>query len=255
MSGYCSCGTPVLLPPGVHLCPECFRALVTAVGQLRAVWRDILLTMARQGTRARQEGHTPASEAPLPLDPAAAEVYGRACSWLHRAGLTEPAHGRWAFLAGAQVASMPDAMDRFRELSIILVDAHRIVDLPPSRCYLGICSAPIDNRGNLCQTDIYGRMDRATAKCRVCGAKHYAADRRATMLASAEDQCLTGQDLARAITWMDGTTVSPERIRQWASRGKLTARGRAVTGQPLYRVGDALDILRAQLARKVPSAP
>lgn len=248
MSGFCACGTGPLLPPGVHLCPDCTRALSEALTKLRSLWRDVLLTMARQGARAHSEGRTKASEAPLPLDPAAADVYARSCAWIQRAGLTEPGPGRWAVLAAAQVRGMPDAMDRLRALSIILVDAHRVVDLPPGRCYLGICSAPLDS-GGFCQTDIYGRLDRATAKCRVCGARHFASDRRATMLASAEEQWITGPDLARAITWMDGTTVSPERIRQWAARGKLTARGRTVTGQPLYRVGDALDILRSQLAR------
>lgn len=124
-----------------------------------------------------------------------------------------------------------------------------LVNRPADRWFAGICSAPTDE--GECQVELYATPGRSTIACRGCETVHDVAQRRAHLLAAAEEYELTVPELARAITTLaddyDGTPGTlAKRIHKWGDRNRITpVRHDLVDGRkrPLYRIRDVLDLL------------
>lgn len=127
----------------------------------------------------------------------------------------------------------------------------KLVDRAPDRWYAGPCSTPLrDDDGNLviargeqayCDADLYARPDSRLVVCTACGARHHVDERRAQLLAMARDRLDRPVVISRALTSL-GMPCTPERIRQWATRGRLLHHGTDGAAK-LYRLGDVMDLL------------
>ncbi len=150
-----------------------------------------------------------------------------------------------------------EAVTRFE---VLRADALRVVDRPPDLVYLGICSHPAKEgkpfevrrhgrvvRYNECPEDIYADADATVIDCPRCKTTHSVEHRRDVLLVALNDQLAAAADIARGLPAL-GLAVTAERIRQWKARGRLVDRG--PDGRPLYRVGDVIDLVLAERARK-----
>lgn len=132
---------------------------------------------------------------------------------------------------------------------------HRLrsfVDVPASRWYAGPCTAGQDDLkwAALCGADLYAVLDRPEVTCRECGFTYAIAERRAWLLAAAEDRWETATVIARAVAvlgdYEHAEAKLAGRIRQWSARKRLVVRDSVpVNGRlrPRYRLGDVLDLV------------
>lgn len=155
-----------------------------------------------------------------------------------------------AYLAGpgAQtLAGHPDGP----QAALAIIDAVRraraVVDRPPDRVYAGPCGARyLTLEGTaVCDAELYGRPGAPDVDCRRCGARHPLEARREAMLARVADLQLPAVDLARTLTALTGVALTAATVRKWKERELVDPAGVNVKGQPLYRVGDVLDRMRA----------
>lgn len=137
----------------------------------------------------------------------------------------------------------PGLLDSVTELT---ETARRTIDLCPDLWFAGVCGAPVAD--GLCGERLYAEMTAGKVDCTSCGAAHDVGERRADLLAAADDQLETATHLARALTRL-GEPVTPERIRKWRERGRLTEHGVDMDGHPTYRVGDVIDLLEQDRER------
>ena len=129
----------------------------------------------------------------------------------------------------------PDLAD---ELGHVSQQLRFLVDRPADRWYAGPCDQ--------CERDLYARTGAAEVMCEECDLAYDVVKRRQWLLEQAEDRLVNATTLARAVSWLGTEPLTAERVRKWAQRGRLIAKGHEVKAGrtlPLYRIGDALDML------------
>lgn len=169
-------------------------------------------------------------------------------AWAHAldaSGMTWAPYERpsTAYAAGArylhaylsEVLRMPELPQLVGEFVALAHACERAIDRPGERVYVGPC----DEDGR----DLYAYPDQDTVKCR-CGKTFDVWSRRLEMLEAAEERLLPAVDVSRALTTL-GVEVTPERIRQWQTRGKLHPVPGPWGGRAMYRVGDVRALLSA----------
>jgi hypothetical protein len=147
-----------------------------------------------------------------------------------------------------------------RDLVRLVARGRTTVDRRPGRWYAGPCATPLrDEAGDLvivdgeqayCDGELYARPEAPVVRCPTCDTGHRVEFRRAELLRLAEDRLETATTLSRALTGLLDTDVRPDRIRQWKRRSRLVSRGHDDNGDPVYRLGDVLDLLKADAARR-----
>ncbi|GAA4358468.1 hypothetical protein GCM10023145_31170 [Angustibacter luteus] len=204
-----------------------------------------------------------AREADLPFDPrirselrrltAAVDAIVRLLAWPGASWSASHPLGYRATWAAAHVrelrARVDDASLHWYGALLLSQDKlEQLVDRPADQAYIGQCNAD-------CGQDLYCSIDLTDPQhpkllepliaCPRCGRIWDTNDRRERLLAAAEDVEASATDLARALTRMQ-EPVTPERIRQWAVRDKITPRGADARGRPTYRLGDVRAILNGK---------
>lgn len=144
----------------------------------------------------------------------------------------------------------PELLDELLDLERQL---RRFVDHPPELTYVGPCTAGLSGLAGawICGADLYASAGKAEVTCRQCNASYQADARRAWLLGQAEDEWHTAPDIAHALVTFSDDVSGDERrlanrIRQWAKRGRLSARDKVwAHGQeaPRYRLGDVLSLV------------
>jgi hypothetical protein len=122
--------------------------------------------------------------------------------------------------------------------------ATRAVDLPPTTAglqYAGPCGAVFPN-DVVCSHQLWARPREENIVCARCGTEWNVPDRRDGALEAAEEILATADSISRALT-AQGMSVTAQMIYHWKHRGKLKAAGTNKANQPVYRVGDVLDII------------
>lgn len=266
-----ACRAPVAT--GHTLCPAHVEDLGAILGRLSTILDDLDVTISRQNRMAVTHTRVKSDERPLPFAVEAsnrhhdltisigrwAEAFGvvQYGAGLARSGAPR-AQARYLVVMLPAIVRHPDAGAMLRDFERLVERAQREIDRPPDLLYVGICSA------NGCTHDIYTDPAQATATCAVCGARHDVAERRAIMLSHVEDVLATAAEIARAVATYgaDGDFLTVTRIRQWKRRGRIVPRGVDKRGDPKYRVGDVLDLVRhagrrrpLQKAAKTPDQP
>lgn len=258
MSNTCPCNRPT--GPDAYLCRHCTQQLRADIRHAPAWADDLKLVTARLVRYTDPNGGHHNGPAPLPFDPRAhapAKALQAAIRALARLA-DAPSHVTdarlgivcaWLLAEPTPIARLrahPDAPNARNALVRALADAKATSDRPPEQWYAGKCPKPD------CGRDLYARMGEPTVTCR-CGTRWDVAARRTDLLAAVRNQLAPGPDIARALTTM-GNPVTPDRLRKWKHRGRLTVRqttGGPGTGKPQthwFRVGDVLDLLAADEA-------
>lgn len=88
-----------------------------------------------------------------------------------------------------------------------------------------------------CGAQLYGQPDAKTIRCRACGAKYDAEERKATMRAKLPNSLGTLAEVAGALTKLD-EPVTVDALSSAVRRGLIPDRGQNAQGHRLVRVGD-----------------
>lgn len=216
-------------------------------------------------------GNRRPDESPLPFDQAASRVRRQLLRalvrWGHAFDEVDP-FGYPARLGYARVppsvTHLVEHLRRHREFIAVSVlgaqavddirqaynHALRVVDRPPDLVYLGICSMDIqvDGQPAECDADLYAEWGNDHARCRKCKHQHDVKNRQAVLRVAVKDQLATASDIARGLSGMD-IAVTAERIRQWKHRGRLVPHGSTLKDDPLYLVGDVIDLVLGERER------
>lgn len=141
------------------------------------------------------------------------------------------------FLAGQVewLAHRPEAEVAFDELHHAAHVVREAIDTASPRVFLGPC--------DVCGRDMHAPPQADEVECRPCALVYPVAGRREAMLASVEDRLHGAADIASYLTTY-GEPIDAARIRQWKRRGRIEARAEDARGNPLFRIGDVLDLLR-----------
>lgn len=123
----------------------------------------------------------------------------------------------------------------------------QIVDQPAEMLAAGRCGAELPG-GMACRRDLYADTEQPFVTCPKCRTRWPVAERRARLLASAEDALENAATIATALTRLDHP-VTADRIYKWKERGRLVQHGTDRRGAPLYRLGDVVDLLAADMQK------
>ncbi|WP_433382765.1 hypothetical protein [Streptosporangium sp. CA-115845] len=260
-------------PDGAAACASCGAELHHRLGEL-ADWlaAELDTALARQARLGGGTGRRGA-ETPLAYGAAAAEAIAvlrsalvgwvrtldrhdqpigpacprrcehGSCVWITTRILpknTLPAMADWLARRVTDIRRHPAGGEAVDELIDAVHQARRAINRGADLVYCGPCGHRGDD-GRICMSDLYAVPHARVVQCR-CGAITDVPSRRAWLLGQAESVLGTAAEIARALTRLE-QPVTPERIRQWAQRDRLSARGHDHRGHPLYRIGDVLALL------------
>lgn len=251
-----ACSAPTM---GVWLCRTHTRHLFETLNRFPGLVADLETTTAKLDRMVRNVGGTSKGGAqPVIVNFDAAELLTETRRWLltwtHNATQARTRAMLRSFslphMAVYLRESMPAMLPAqpvgamYDELLELTRRITRVIDLPPDRAgwdYAGPCGAVFDN--GTCPNQLWVRHGETTTTCERCGTSWDVTERRTGALAAAENLQATAGTISRALT-AAGQTVTVNMIYHWRSRGQLTPAETNKTGQPLYRVGDVLDILK-----------
>jgi hypothetical protein len=274
-------------PTDLKLCSNCLGQLTADLRSLLP--RDVLLdgrptrvpglledlevTLTRQARIGERSGPR-SSEVPLPYHSAASvdleTLRDGLGMWAKTIATTrgvvvdadnEPAElAKWLLRWSGEIARHPDAGELYGDVTSMIRAANRTVDLPPDRKYVGPCDgqqATTELEG--CGEDLYisvrpGQLpEYVTCATEGCGARYPMKARRAWLLEAAYDRLLTAAEMSRAIgELIPGKPISPNRISQWAARGKITKylpHPKDPHKKPRFRVEDIITMVRAEITK------
>lgn len=250
----CRCGRPTR--DHAPVCDTCADNLTQALSELPWLTTELNVTLTgTKGVDYRRSGGTPSSEPRLPIHVAASElltdIRATLTSWVKfcadehirhqspKLGLPADsiqAMSGWLLWRVDGLAFHDIGPDAVEEITVLVVKGKRLVDRPADKWYAGPCDQ------NECGADLYARSTVGNVKCAECGATYDIGERRTWLLEAAEDRLATAADLARAVSWLGAAPLTSDRVRKWAERGRILAHGH--DGRyPLYRVGDAINLL------------
>lgn len=135
------------------------------------------------------------------------------------------------------ISSTESAGECFDEISAAVTAAHRMIDRPPGRMYIGPCGEVVN--GVECEADVYITLGQPEARCPVCGATHEIEQRRKRLQAQVRGILGTAAELARLLPWILDSPVTRKRITYYAKIGAITARD--VAGETMYQIGEVID--------------
>lgn len=233
-------------------CVTCAQRATQALRQASEWLADDLVTATTRQTAlggGRSGGKpTKASEAPLPLDLRASEALAvlrnTLSGWVRV--IADDHHGshptntvkamaKWLIPVIGWARGQDYGPELIDEVQAAVAQALAAVDRPGPNAYLGQCPT--------CDHPIYGNSTRPVAQCRNddCEGSVDVASWREWMWEAKGDTQAGATRLAALLARL-GITVSASTIRMWAKRGKLTAVDRDGADNPLYRLGDVLDL-------------
>lgn len=271
------------LPTDGYVCSECYARYVADLGRVRWLVQELETALTRQTRYGNPlESAKPAgSAAPLPLDPRATKArvdYRRALVEAVRqlspnrdhwpAVFVDPAGNdnrvsvaaaRWLSVRGESIRFMPEGAELVKVLDRRYKAALHVINRPADRWYAGPClfgDPP-------CPADLYAELGSPTVTCPTCGEHFDVQARRDYLLREVEDQNVNAITIARAVSWLGAEPLKVDRVYQWAARNRLVAKAtdrcethrlevsppKCRACQPRYRVGDALDLLAADVRK------
>jgi hypothetical protein len=240
-----------------YVCSGCeivLQAMITRAGitdrdnDMLCLLDELDVQMSRQARMTSRFGGASA-ETPMPYDARAAKAHSALSdvltSWARHYG------ARGGALAGPRRSAswlrgrLPDIMTSVdvevmhADLTESIARAVAIIDRKEPKDYVGVCS--VETMEGPCRAELYAPQETPTLTCPVCGTVHDVKARRSIMLDAARDLRFNATDLAR-ITCIYGGRITPDHIYKWKHRGRLIPRTINMEGQPLYRLGDVLEL-------------
>ncbi|TCO64929.1 hypothetical protein EV192_101713 [Actinocrispum wychmicini] len=177
---------------------------------------------------------------------------------------------RWLLGHTTWIRTHPAAEDLHGQVINAYRAAMKVIDRPPAREYIGMCSAELE--GQLCEVDLFASEDQDSVSCRGCGANWSVRDRRAWLSDAVDHQYLPPALVIAAVA-RHGYRLTMSMLRNYRARGRLTAyvvdpefigplreqddrygwRVRPMVEQdypsPLYLVADVVDVLNSKHRR------
>lgn len=121
----------------------------------------------------------------------------------------------------------------------------RAIDRPPERVYLGPCDR--------CTHDLYASPGDPAVICGECNTTYLVDQRRRWLLHSLREHLATATEISQGIGELYGQPVNRNTIYTWHHRERLLDHGYARnTHQPLFRIGDVLDLAEQPATRRQP---
>ena len=248
---------------GWGVCKGCAAALTRYLAEIPALQTELAIQVARLA-QGRQNGaqRLAGASAPLPMDVRASDR-----AWLLRNTLVgwirdlEPdparqpvddlaAMARWLLARQGQLYVHPAADELVAEVRYAVGQAWAAVDQPAERVFLGTC--PAIDQGGVCEAELWAPMDAIRVRCRGCAVVHDPAALRVGLHLRLAGHLVTGVEFAGYAVRYLGVRPSEQdrledRVRQWASRGRVVAVGRQQRPDgpavPTYRFGDLAERL------------
>lgn len=106
--------------------------------------------------------------------------------------------------------------------------------------YAGPCSHR-DDEGKTCGQDVEARPGARYGRCRACGAEYDVDEQQAWMRGEIEGYLARPAEIAGVLLRL-GFPIGYSTIAAYAAKGQLVAHGNDVTGKPLFRIGDVIDL-------------
>lgn len=262
MSATPICAAPACNHPSPNgfLCQDCVRLLDRDLRAVPDLLVELDVTISRQDHLGGGGAYARTSEIPLPLRLNPMEVRrdleATLFTWaahiaLERGHLdalvhaySSAAYSNYLIEMLAEVVLRPSAGQLADEIGYGVKVGRRAVDRPQQLRYAGPCDD--------CGRDLYANFHADDIECAGC-AHIYAIDaRREWLLDQAERHLLTATEMSRALPGLltkdsrgRDPMLTPAMIRGWAYRGRLFRHPPhpARPNEPLYRVGDVLDLV------------
>lgn len=256
----CRCGRATR--DEAYVCDGCLDGFSRALGEVP--WADAELDLTLTGQRGvdyRRGGGARPSEARLPVNMGASEAQSHLratlVAWVKFCAEEKVRHqsphtglpadnmaamSRWLMWRVDGLGLLDIGPEAVSEVTLAVERSKRVIDRPADKWYAGPCDATEE-----CVGELYATSKSGNIACPECGAGYDVAARREWLLEAAEDRLVNAADLARAVSWLGTVPLTAHRVRQWAVRERIFARGHDGKS-PLYRVGDAIDLL-AQSAK------
>lgn len=262
------CGAPT--GDSAYLCITDTDELRRNLGDVTAIVDDLDFALTRQSVFSDKLGRS--NGQPLPFDLRASEaawvLRNTLAGWArlvaeergldgpqsNAAAITGRSVGGWtpspsltaqiaAWLLGQVewIRHHPAADEAFDEIRSAVREARRVTDRPADRWYAGPCQ--------LCRTDLYVKAGKRDVACPECEATYDVAERREWLRAAVEDVLATTTEISRALTTLD-VPITASSIRGYVHRKRLEVKAIDQGGSPLYRVGDVLDLIAGEKARR-----
>lgn len=162
---------------------------------------------------------------------------------------------RWLRRNLATLRRHPEAGTASDEITDAIREARRAVDKPLDLAAYGPCgnTGGDDQPHPPCPEYLYAAPNRTTVSCRACGAHHDTAARKTWMLDYVRDMLGTTTEVASYLG-LAGVKTTPDAIRAYASRGRITAVGIDSNRRPLYRYADVITAISERYTRKPKAA-
>lgn len=239
------CGTPTL--DNAEICELCvgqIRADLTIVPELLA---DLEVTATRQDAITTPGAPVTGSrERPLGYRPGASDAATALSATLTRWAIARGyrLRARQGMIARAVLLAELDELRRDRrtplhldELRAAVARARRVVDRPPPRIYIGPC--------DYCKAELFGREKAREVYCKPCDVTYDVNDRRDWLKRMLMERYATAAEIANGVGEVLGVQIDRKRINQWHTRGKLNPAFHTDNDNPVYRIGDVIDLALA----------
>ncbi|WP_054812092.1 hypothetical protein [Nocardia arizonensis] len=165
-----------------------------------------------------------------------------------------------------ELRELDAAEQAHRDIVTTTAGLRRAVDRPADHRYLGRCPALLED-GSTCSANLWAEPDGTWVRCPRCHLQHEVARIEAAATEAARDMLCTMPELLHACAAV-GSPIARRTGYRWAAEGRLTRRawlirtraGVRITDRredgavPVYRVGDALDLARRELAEHLAGA-
>ena len=232
-----------------YVCQHCADRLERALGDVPALWEELDVVLTKQARYAAAEFRR--GERALPFNPEASEI-----GWVLRNTLTTwcrvvaeergkplpednpPAVARWLLNHVTWLRHHRAGAEAVEEITNIVAQVWRAIDRPAGRWFAGPCDQ--------CERDLYAKTGADSVTCRDCDLVYDVGARRTWLLEQANDHLLTAAEMARAVSWLGTEPLTADRIRKWAERKRIIARGHAIhrgNEIPTYLVSDVVNLM------------
>lgn len=155
----------------------------------------------------------------------------------------------WQLLQNiAAIRKHPAVDELVDEITDAISQARRVVDRPADRQFVGPCymeNADENGKQVTCLEDLYARPGASEVRCKVCGAEHEVAERRAWLLNQARDRLFTVQETAQMMGDVGHIKVTEASIRGYVHRGRI-----GYHPGKMIRLGDLLQVVLDEGERK-----
>lgn len=265
----CRCDQPIR--DNAQLCHRCTSRLRRDLAETPNLLGEAETTRLRQSrTGGRGVGVTSrSSDRPLPYDDGpvkavlALHVVLRSWAYTVAEHTSSPAPrdlpadlSRFLLDQVDRIRKHESAGDLHEQLTSAIGRLRAAVDRPADLTYAGICSewiAVLDPDDELlltrCPTHLYVPFGRRSVVCPSCQTVHDMAQRREVLLAALEDQLAHVALLSQGLSNL-GRELKESTVRSWVFRKRLVPHSQDDLGRELYRVGDVLDLMRAEAVRQ-----